>query len=212
MQPRREGRAPLLYLGSAVVTSNETREGADERPLVAVAGEIVFLSEESEHYRIMTLTGVPKPVRADVVFIEAKPQLAPTAWAHINPYLPLFEVEGRQLRRFAFMLGRLIPLEPVTLRDERAFITGVVRATKQLELGILSPGPQFSLTPREREVLSGLAQGKALKQIGRDLGISEHTVKQHLVNARYKLGASDRITAVLLAIKRGLILFPDEPS
>ncbi|MBQ0924897.1 response regulator transcription factor [Saccharopolyspora terrae] len=62
---------------------------------------------------------------------------------------------------------------------------------------VLSP-----LTKREREVLDHLARGCSNRQIGRSLGISERTVKNHLRNIFTKLGVGDRTSAVVKALGR----------
>jgi DNA-binding NarL/FixJ family response regulator len=64
--------------------------------------------------------------------------------------------------------------------------------------------PAAELTPREREVLAALARGKANKQIARDLGISEKTVKAHLTRVFEAIGVSDRTAAALWAQRHGL--------
>ncbi|MFJ4879023.1 response regulator transcription factor [Streptomyces sp. NPDC088745] len=61
------------------------------------------------------------------------------------------------------------------------------------------------LTPRETNVLHLLATGLTAEGIGRRLGISPRTVHKHL-NALYrKLGATDRLSAVLRAQQAGLL-------
>ncbi|AXI71480.1 response regulator transcription factor [Streptomyces bacillaris] len=68
------------------------------------------------------------------------------------------------------------------------------------------------LTPRETNVLHLLATGLTAEGIGRRLGISPRTVHKHL-NALYrKLGAADRLSAVLRAQDEGLLRRPVEPS
>jgi two-component system, NarL family, response regulator YdfI len=62
------------------------------------------------------------------------------------------------------------------------------------------------MTPREVEVLRALAEGLANKEIAVRLGISENTVKFHVGSVMGKLGASSRTEAVMLGIRRGLIL------
>lgn len=67
------------------------------------------------------------------------------------------------------------------------------------------------LTPRETNVLHLLATGLTAEVIGRRLGISPRTVHKHL-NALYrKLGAADRLSAVLRAQGVGLLPGPAEP-
>ncbi|MDY7077057.1 MAG: helix-turn-helix transcriptional regulator [Chloroflexota bacterium] len=61
------------------------------------------------------------------------------------------------------------------------------------------------LTPREREVLSGVAAGLTNKQIDARLGISDRTVQFHLGNVLGKLGVASRTEAAVLALQRGLV-------
>jgi two-component system, NarL family, nitrate/nitrite response regulator NarL len=66
-------------------------------------------------------------------------------------------------------------------------------------------GARIHLTPREREVLGGLAEGKSAPQIAGELHVSPATVKTHLKTLYEKLGVSDRAAAVAEAMRRGLI-------
>jgi two-component system nitrate/nitrite response regulator NarL len=66
-------------------------------------------------------------------------------------------------------------------------------------------GPGVQLTPRERDVLGGLAEGKSAPQIAGELHVSPATVKTHLKTLYEKLGVSDRAAAVAEAMRRGLI-------
>jgi DNA-binding NarL/FixJ family response regulator len=61
------------------------------------------------------------------------------------------------------------------------------------------------LTQREVQVLQLLVKGLANKQIGDNLDISEHTVKDHLKSVFGKLQVEDRTEAVTAAIQRGII-------
>jgi DNA-binding NarL/FixJ family response regulator len=62
-----------------------------------------------------------------------------------------------------------------------------------------------SLSVREIEVLSLVAQGASNKEISRQLCISEATVKTHLVHIFGKLGVADRTAAVTASLKRGIL-------
>lgn len=62
-----------------------------------------------------------------------------------------------------------------------------------------------SLSTREVEVLAWVAKGKTNADIGRELHISEATVKTHLLRAFNKLDVSDRTAAVTTAMSLGLL-------
>jgi DNA-binding NarL/FixJ family response regulator len=63
-------------------------------------------------------------------------------------------------------------------------------------------------TERELEVLTLVARGLTNRAIGRQLAVSEATVKTHLVHVFTKLGVADRTAAVTAALDRGLIRLP----
>jgi DNA-binding NarL/FixJ family response regulator len=63
-----------------------------------------------------------------------------------------------------------------------------------------------TLTPREREILALLGEGLVNKEIGVQLGISEHTVKTHLAAIYEKLEVSNRAEAVAQGLRRGLVM------
>ena len=61
------------------------------------------------------------------------------------------------------------------------------------------------LSPRERDVLAGLAIGDSTEEIGVTLTMSPHTVRTHLRNIMRKLDARTRAHAVAIAICDGAI-------
>ncbi|MEU9182424.1 response regulator transcription factor [Streptomyces sp. NPDC048550] len=61
-----------------------------------------------------------------------------------------------------------------------------------------------SLTEREREVLSLIADGRSNREIARALVLSEKTVKTHVSNILMKLDLSDRTQAALWAVRHGI--------
>jgi DNA-binding NarL/FixJ family response regulator len=63
------------------------------------------------------------------------------------------------------------------------------------------PLVKFGLTPRAAEVLLWVAQGKANADIGAILGMSESTVKKHMVEIFDKLGVENRGAAGLRALE-----------
>ena len=65
--------------------------------------------------------------------------------------------------------------------------------------------PLDTLTPREREVLVLLGRGFPNKQIARELGLAEKTVKTHVGHVLAKLGVADRTQAAVVAVRAGLV-------
>ena len=61
------------------------------------------------------------------------------------------------------------------------------------------------LTPREREVLAAIAHGRANREIARQLGLAEKTVKTHVSAILAKLGLQDRTQAALYAVRTGIV-------
>jgi DNA-binding CsgD family transcriptional regulator len=61
------------------------------------------------------------------------------------------------------------------------------------------------LTPREREVLTLVAQGRTNLDIAERLFLSEHTVHRHLANILRKLNFSSRAAAAAWAVRTGLV-------
>jgi DNA-binding NarL/FixJ family response regulator len=64
--------------------------------------------------------------------------------------------------------------------------------------------PVSQLTERELQVLLGMSQGKSNGQIGRELYLSEDTVKTHARRLFRKLGVKDRAEAVAHGFRQGL--------
>ena len=61
------------------------------------------------------------------------------------------------------------------------------------------------LTPREREVVHLIAQGKSNKEVGRLLGVSVKTVESHRAAAMHKLGVSSVVDLVRYAFRSHML-------
>ena len=66
-------------------------------------------------------------------------------------------------------------------------------------------GPQPSLTERELQVLTGMSRGRSNSEIGKELYLSEDTVKTHARRLFRKLSAADRAQAVAVGFRWGLV-------
>lgn len=84
----------------------------------------------------------------------------------------------------------------------RRLLERVVRAPEpeEKDTSVLDP-----LTEREREVLTLMGRGFSNREIGAELFVAEATVKTHVGRVLAKLGARDRVQAVIIAFETGLV-------
>src|SRR5438128_4368168 len=98
---------------------------------------------------------------------------------------------------------------PELRRAVKAAAAGQVQlspsAAARLMREVTAPERLDALTEREVKVLQLLARGSANKQIARDLGIAEKTVKTHVSSILGKLGVQSRTQAALYAGRVGLV-------
>ena len=68
-----------------------------------------------------------------------------------------------------------------------------------------APKAEYDLTPKQREVLEQLVEGRSKKEIAKALFRSHHTVDTHLRNIYQKLHVHSRTDAVVKALKEGIL-------
>lgn len=71
-----------------------------------------------------------------------------------------------------------------------------------------APGPQdplAGLSPREREILAAVGRGASNKEVARQLGITESTVKIHVQHLLRKLDVGSRVHLAVIAASTGLV-------
>jgi DNA-binding NarL/FixJ family response regulator len=83
----------------------------------------------------------------------------------------------------------------------RAFYSAQL-AMRMAEQAIM-PTPVEALTPRERDILDGIAKGYANKRIADELGLSVRTVESHRLNLKRKLGIEGQAELVKFAVELG---------
>jgi DNA-binding NarL/FixJ family response regulator len=88
-----------------------------------------------------------------------------------------------------------------------------VTSTRLLSVAVLSgqlaleplDGPAPRLTPRMHDILVGLARGWTSARIAAELVLAEDTVKTHLLRMLRRMGARNRVHAVALGFRYGLL-------
>lgn len=89
---------------------------------------------------------------------------------------------------------------------DRSFVSSLVPKDRAPEPVSEAPlPPAETLTERERQVLTLLAEGLSNKEIAAHLEISDHTAKFHVNSILQKLSAQKRVEAVVRAARLGLI-------
>src|ERR1700746_2691106 len=102
-----------------------------------------------------------------------------------------------------YLLKNLLRTELVeTIRMVHA---GQRRIPSEIALQLAEHAADDALTPRELDVLRGIAKGHSNKTIALDLNIVEHTVKNHIKSILSKLDVTDRTGAAIVAVRRGYI-------
>lgn len=121
-------------------------------------------------------------------------------------------VRGYVLKNNAAL--NLVQAIEAVMQGEMYFSPGVSGALVQAYLDNAPPSGD-PLSPREREVLQLIAEGKTMKEIGGVLGISARTAESHRARIMAKLKISDVAGLVRYAISHGLITVepatPDDP-
>ncbi len=84
-------------------------------------------------------------------------------------------------------------------------MAGLLLTERLLGFGVAPADPAPILTPRERDALAFVAEGKTDWEIATILGLSESTARFHVDNARRKLGAVNRAHAVAKLLSGRLI-------
>lgn len=144
----------------------------------AVVPPLVVLMETHAHTDVSDL--VQRGVRA-VLHADAGPREVSATLEAVAAGLAVFSPEA------------------LTALSDRTARTGVaMNPTRQ--------AAHTPLSPREREILSLVAEGLGNKIVAARLGISEHTVKTHVTSIFEKLGAESRAEAVAIGARTGVIL------
>ncbi len=78
--------------------------------------------------------------------------------------------------------------------------------SSRMPLASHAPAPELrELTQRQEEILQLLVQGKTMREIGQQVGISVATVKSHARTLYWKLNARNQAEAAYIAVQMGLV-------
>lgn len=102
------------------------------------------------------------------------------------------------------MMGKLITsYKSVSLKS--GITTEPASGPSSTKGGTSAEQAMASLSPRELDILRGIARGASNKEIAREHGIVESTVKIHVQHILRKLGVSSRVHAAVIASEQGLL-------
>lgn len=161
----------------------------------------------------------PDLVLVDLVMPEMDGQEMALALRKSNPRIKIMMLSGTEVDERVFDLlaagieGYVLKnIEPSELiRAIHAVISGeaylhpaVMRQVASRMTQHASP-VAFSLTPRELEVLEWMATPNTYRQIAKELGVSEETVRSHAKSILEKMRQPNRAQAVLAAVRMKLI-------
>jgi DNA-binding NarL/FixJ family response regulator len=179
------------------------------QPDMSVVGEAANGTQAVELYRKhrpdVTLMDVRMPVMNGVEAIVAiRTEFADASIIALSTY------GGDEDIRRALQAGARAYLTKDVLHDELIRAIHAVHAGGKYLPASVSAALESSTLPaglsaREMEVLALIVKGLGNKQIAYQLGIAEHTVKNHVKNILSKLSVDDRTQAATAAIQRGII-------
>ena len=87
----------------------------------------------------------------------------------------------------------------------RVVLTGGDLLSPTQRRAVEAERPRLSLSPRELQVLQGMSEGRSNAEIGRELWVSEDTVKVHAKKLFAKTGVHDRAAAVAWAFRNDIL-------
>lgn len=87
----------------------------------------------------------------------------------------------------------------------QSFLSPLVSGDVVRRLAQRDEGPEGRLTPRQREVLRLLAEGRRVKEIASELGLSVRTVETHKYEIMHQLDVHSPVEMVKFAIRHGII-------
>jgi DNA-binding NarL/FixJ family response regulator len=204
----RAGLVNLLRLAPDMAVVGEACDGVEGLALVASAAPDVVLLD----LRLPRKGGLE--VLRELQARERRPAcLVLTTFDDQEAALEAIQAGARGYLRKDVSLERLLAavralaaggtfLEPAFTETALRGLSALRAASPRRDEDAFPPDP---LTPRELEVLRLLASGYSNREVSLALGTAEGTIKIHVSSILLKLGARDRIRAVLRALELGIL-------
>ncbi len=172
-------RAPAAWAQAQPLDARDDAHGDSQPGRLAVRAGEYATPESASPCSLMTCCAINEPM-------DEGPE--------IGTLLPRFQENARR----SGVSGDLLPFVGNLIVDWRALYQPDITAnpvSKVVE----------SLSPRERNILERIGQGRSNKEIARELGIAPETVKSHIKNIFVKLAVEKRAQAVSRAQRLGLV-------
>ena len=192
---------PLILDGIARLIERES----DMKLVAEAANGIEAVAAFRKYQPDVTLMDLQMPELNGIDAIQQIRELSPRARCVV-----LTTYRGDFQASRAFKAGAVGYLLKTMLRKE------LIQTIRDVHAGFRHVPPEIAaemtrhfaadeLSPREIEVLRTIADGQSNKMAAGRLAISEDTVKGHMRSILAKLHANDRLDAVLIAMKRGIL-------
>jgi DNA-binding NarL/FixJ family response regulator len=192
---------PLILDGVARLLERES----DMRMVAEASNGVEAVKAFQQHQPDVTLMDLQMPQLNGVDAIRSIRELYPRARCVV---LTTYRGDAQASRAFkagavGYLLKTMLRKELVqTIRNVHA---GLRHVPGEIACEMTKYSAADELTTRETEVLRVIAGGRSNKLVADRLQISEDTVKGHMRSILAKLNANDRLDAVLIAMRRGIL-------
>ena len=193
----REGLAHLLppevELVASVSNGNELLDAARRlQPDLIVAD--LTMPEMGGLDALRILRGERLPARFIILTVHADPAIAAQA---LRAGATAFVVKHAAAEELVEAIRQCIA--------GRTYLSPLVSGEVVQRLVHGAASPAETLTPRQREVLRLLAEGRRVKEIAAQLGLSVRTVETHKYEIMHLLGVDNVVDLARLAIRQGIV-------
>lgn len=144
----------------------------------------------------------PHTVSVVVTIYDDDEHLFPALQAGAFGYLLKDQPQDNLVAQLVRMTQGEPPLSPAIARRVLAFFA---QASARRQAAVKAVENQVALSERETDVLLRVSKGFTLPEIAKQLGISRHTVADHVKQIYRKLDVSSRAEAALEAVRRGIV-------